>query len=309
MMGNWITYDTPVKDIADFAMKVYQHHDYTGFIGNRRFIRDEQAQKAFSKLRSSIAGVYDWRAFHPTGKDPAEQQRMLKEADFAYRQAFALCPYSPEAVFRYVMLLVRLQRMDDALIVARTCFEFDPKNQGVESLVHQVEEIKKGGAGNAPPSATQMQIVLQQLQKQVHDHPEDFQAAFNLTSVYLQTQQTNKAIETVDAILNNPKVNENAVLAVARVFSQINNYPKLEIALDKLTKLDPNSPEAWYDFAAIEVFLGKPKDALAPLRRSMEENARRKAKDPKAIDLSERLRTDGTFNSLRGLPEFQQIAK
>ena len=144
MMGNWITYDTPVKQITDFARRVYQARDFTGFTGNPRFIRDEQAQKAFSKLRSSIGGLYDWRAFHPTGKDPAERDRMLKEAEFAYRQAFALCPYSPEAVFRYVMLLVRLQRIDDAILVAETCYEFDPKNGGVENLVQQLKDMKKG---------------------------------------------------------------------------------------------------------------------------------------------------------------------
>ena len=31
---------------------------------------------------------------------------MNDEADFAFRQAWALCPYSPETVFRYVDLLM-----------------------------------------------------------------------------------------------------------------------------------------------------------------------------------------------------------
>ena len=94
-----------------------------------------------------------------------------------------------------------------------------------------------------PPSAAQIQAALEQTQKQVHDHPDDFQAAFNLASLYVQLQQTNKAIETLDGILNNPKVNENAVLTVAKVFSQLNNYAKLEGAMEKLTKMNPSSPE------------------------------------------------------------------
>lgn len=312
MSGNWITYDTPVKEIADFALRVYQHHDYTGFKGNRRFIRDAQAQQAFSKLRSSIGGVYDWRAFHPNTKDPLEQQRMIKEADFAYRQAFALCPYSPEAVYRYVILLVKLGRLDDALLVAKTCFEFDPKNGGVEGLVHQVEEMKKGTptqATSQPPTAAQMKMVLEETQKQFRDHPDDFQAGFNLASVYVQMQQPDKAVETLDHILNHPKVNQNAVLAVAKVYSQLGNYPKLETALEKLTKLDPGSPETWYDYAAIKVFLGKPAESLPALRRSMEENAKRLAKDPKSPDLAAKARADASFNALHSLPEFNQIVK
>ena len=48
--------------------------------------------------------MYAWRVSDPDNKDPVAQQRMIKEADFAFRQAFAFCPYSPEAVFRYVNL-------------------------------------------------------------------------------------------------------------------------------------------------------------------------------------------------------------
>ena len=41
--------------------KVYIRHDFTGFTGDRRFIRDDQAQKAFSKLRVAVGGIYAWR--------------------------------------------------------------------------------------------------------------------------------------------------------------------------------------------------------------------------------------------------------
>jgi len=96
LIGNWVTYDTTVKEITDFVEKVYFQHDFSGFKGDRRFIRDEDAQKSFSKLRSAIgASIYEWRFQHP--KNAAEQQRMLKEAQFSLAQAFAFCPSSPEA--------------------------------------------------------------------------------------------------------------------------------------------------------------------------------------------------------------------
>ena len=60
-IGNWITYDTSVQQIADFADKVYLHDNFSGFTGDRKFIRDDDGQKAFSKLRSSQAGMYAWR--------------------------------------------------------------------------------------------------------------------------------------------------------------------------------------------------------------------------------------------------------
>jgi hypothetical protein len=75
----------------------------------------------FSKERSSIAGLYAWRAQHTT--DAAEKQRMNAAADFAFRQAWALCPYSPETVVRYVALLISKNRRPDALLVVKMAAE------------------------------------------------------------------------------------------------------------------------------------------------------------------------------------------
>jgi hypothetical protein len=121
-IGNWITYDTPTKDLCAFAEKVYLRRDFKGFKGSPEFVRDDNAQKAFSKLRSAIGGVYFWRL--NSSKTAAENQRLLKEAEFAFKQSFAFCPYSPEAVYKYVNLLVNLQRPDDAEMVVDTCLNF-----------------------------------------------------------------------------------------------------------------------------------------------------------------------------------------
>ena len=48
--------------------------------------------------------------------------------DFAFKQSFAFCPYSPEAVIRYVNFLVQFQRFDDAMMLAQTCHLLDPYN-------------------------------------------------------------------------------------------------------------------------------------------------------------------------------------
>jgi len=126
LIGNWITYDTPVKEVCDFVERVNEGRDYKGFSGDRKFIRDDQAQKAFSKLRSSIGGLYTWR-YNYAGTT-AERERMFKEADFAFRQAFALCPFSPEAVVRYAMLLASVGRLEDALQIIETALRFDRVN-------------------------------------------------------------------------------------------------------------------------------------------------------------------------------------
>jgi preprotein translocase subunit SecD len=76
----------------------------------------------FSKWRASIAGVYAWRA--ENGATADEKQRMADAADFAFRQAIALCPYSPEATARYADFLKKQNREADARLVEALAKEF-----------------------------------------------------------------------------------------------------------------------------------------------------------------------------------------
>ena len=127
MIGDWLAEDTPVQTVAEFVDRVYARGELGGFHGDRKFIQNDYAKKMFGKWRSSIAGIYAWRASNSKSSD--EQKRMLKEADFAYRQAWALCPYSPEAVFRYSELLMSRQRKSDALLIAETAVRVIPSDE------------------------------------------------------------------------------------------------------------------------------------------------------------------------------------
>jgi hypothetical protein len=75
-------------------------------------------------------------------KNAAGTQALIRETDFACKQAFAFCPYSPEAVIRYVNFLLQYGRIDDALLVAQTCHKLDPYNPQGTTLVKQLEDIK-----------------------------------------------------------------------------------------------------------------------------------------------------------------------
>ena len=145
MIGGWLNHDTQVKVVADFAEKVYVQKDLSGFKGDPQFIQNEYSCRMFSKLRSSIAGLYAWRAQHAA--HAGEKDRMNDAADFAFRQAWALCPYSPEAVFRYVNLLLSENRAADALLVAETAGKM-PVLQGsdgepMRGLIAQLKQYQK----------------------------------------------------------------------------------------------------------------------------------------------------------------------
>lgn len=151
LIGDWLEEETPVAKVAEFALKVYVRHDLSGFKGDPAFVRSDMARKAFSKLRSSQGGVYQWR--FQNAKSPAERERMRRAADLAFRQALALCPDSPEAVFRYCSLLVASDGLKEALQVAYACLKMDPNNQQVSALAKQLEEQRRphGPAAQGDP--------------------------------------------------------------------------------------------------------------------------------------------------------------
>jgi hypothetical protein len=137
-LGNWLKEETKVDKICEFATTVYLDKELGEFKGDRAFVENAAACKTYSKLRSSIGGVYAWRAKNSASAE--ERKRMVKEADLAFRQAFALCPYSPEAVFRYANLLVDQGRKKDALLLAQTGEQLDPRNRSFGNFIRELEE-------------------------------------------------------------------------------------------------------------------------------------------------------------------------
>jgi len=341
LIGNWITYDTSIEDICKFAVRVYKHRDYTGFIGDKKFIRDDDAQKAFSKLRSAIAGVYTWRINQ--SRSVEEQHRLIKEADFAFRQAYAFCPYSPEALFRYSNLLVSLGRIKDALLLANTSYEIDPENKNIEELIKNLDQMMA-----AQQRADQLQVQIAQLESQLKTNPDNVEVALNLADIYNKLQLTNRAssilasvsvpleqlfksktsnIKTalglallynyrndiaklgpvLDAISVNPEADPNTLLFCAQNFLRSGQIPKVEMVLRRVVELVPNSAEAWFDLAAFQAYQNKSTEALSNLARAIEINRLQRTQDPNLRNLAELAKTDPRFSAIADLPLFKQI--
>ena len=378
LIGNWVTYDTPVQEICDFAERVYQRSNFEGFTGDRKFVRDENGQKAFSKLRSAIAGLYVWRINNcaeqmkaiqamPAAEQQkmqgeiarlmAEQQRVVKEADFAYKQSFAFCPYSPEAVFRYSSLLSSLGRYADALALAETGLSFDPENQSFQQLRDNLRQVTgqsvPAAQSAAPtpmvkptpkPSTTPQQLpaspAIIQLEQQAAANPDDLKMAFDLITAHIGAGNTNRAFQLLqgmvarkpndfttvasaaqayaqlkrpqeaarllNTLLQQPTLDANALTTIAHLFSEIGDVVHLEITLSKLTTIIPESPEAWYDLAAIRAVMGtKNQEALKALSKAIQLSNARLAKDPNAGNLIKTAEGDNRFQALKKLPGYE----
>jgi len=149
MIGDWLRWDTPLQEIVAFVERVYLRRDFNGFAGDPAYFDSSLAQKNFSKLRSSIGGLYNWRAQNIAGE--AAKEQMSQEADFVFRQAFALCPASPEVVFRYTALLVGQKRLDEAIIVVENALK--------------VEQQARSDPEAPPMATTQLRSLMEMLRR------------------------------------------------------------------------------------------------------------------------------------------------
>ena len=146
-VGNLLDDETSVRDLVASVERVFVRHDLQGFSGDPAFVENHYAKAMLSKLRASSAGIYAWRLANssPTEYRPkteATRQRLVRQADLAFRQGFALCPYSPEVVFRYVNFLLQFNRVEDARLVAQTAVHLDPKNNTFKDLLQTIQTMQ-----------------------------------------------------------------------------------------------------------------------------------------------------------------------
>ena len=94
--------------------------------------QDSDARKAYSKLISSQAGLL-------------ADHKFTAEAEQEYQLANQLCPDSPEAVFRYVNLLLSEGKVGTALPVAENAVKAAPDNVQFSQLLQQLKTAQSAG--------------------------------------------------------------------------------------------------------------------------------------------------------------------
>jgi hypothetical protein len=92
--------------------------------------QSSEVRKTYSKLLSSQAGLF------AAQQHPAEAETLLRLAN-------EVCPYSPEAVFRYVNLLVDQNRLQETFPVVQNALHAEPNNKQFQDLLAELN--KKNG--------------------------------------------------------------------------------------------------------------------------------------------------------------------
>ncbi len=141
LLGDWLKPDTSISNMCFTLETIYREKDLSRFTGESEFLTNDFAPKAFSKLRVSIAGLYQWRLMND------KTRRLSAEADYAFRQAYCLCPTSPEAMYRYINFLMAQNRIEDAILIVRTTLRLTPADghfyDQYENLMMQLKQYRK----------------------------------------------------------------------------------------------------------------------------------------------------------------------
>ncbi|HRT04126.1 MAG TPA: DUF2723 domain-containing protein [Kiritimatiellia bacterium] len=210
------------------------------------FRRDICARKSFSKLRSAIAGIYDYR-------------RMYDEAEYAFKQSIDLYPLSPEATFRLAQMYMNMQRFDDAEKLIREFAAADPKNDSAKGFLGQIEGTKR------------MIDRRREIERKQHEtgvlSPDE---ALELTSIYRAAGMQGAYQNLASRLLADDNLPAQHVLALAGFFAQDQRVDGLIYALERYVQREAGNLDVWLDLAAAYAFVRRDADAVNAARRAIE---------------------------------------
>ena len=210
------------------------------------FTRDICARKSFSKLRSAIAGIYDYR-------------RMYPEAEYAFKQSIDLYPLSPEANFRLAQMYMNMQRFDDARTLIAGFAAADPQNDSAKGFLSQIESTAKMGDRR------------KEIEKRQHETgtltPDE---ALELVSIYRASGMQSAYQNLASRLISDSNLPPQHILALAGFFAQEQRVDGLIYALEQYVKRESGNLDVWLDLSAAYAFVRRDADAVAAVRKAID---------------------------------------
>ncbi len=214
-------------------------------LGQSTFTRDICARKSFSKLRSAIAGIYDYR-------------RMYDEAEYAFKQSIELYPLSPESNFRLAQMYMNMQRFEDAENLIRSFSEQDPANDSAKGFLGQIENTRR-------MSARRVEIEKKQQETQALSADE----ALELVSIYRLSGMQGAYQQLAARLVSDTNLPLQHVLSLAGLFATDQRIDGLVFALEQYTRREKGNLDVWLDLAAAYSFLHRDAEAIQAAREAI----------------------------------------
>lgn len=241
-------------------------------LDNPKFLRDVVARKTFSKLRSAIAGLYAYR-------------RMFNESEYAFQQAIALYPLSPEANFRLADIQMQQFRFTDARRVIEAFLKEDPDNDRVAEFLGQIKQLE------------QLDARRRELEPRLNQGA-DINVAMELANIYRSMNIMQLFENLTMNIIRQENIPPALILQIAQMYAEAQRADLLAVALERYVQKEPSNPAVWFDLAGIQAQMQRTNESLQSLRQAIQRGG---------DAMRDKARKDPRFNSVRETSEFKAL--
>ncbi len=238
---------------------------------NPAFLRDSVARKSFSQLRNAIGGVYFSRG-------------MYRQAERAFKQSIDLYPANMIACTRLIEMYTIQQRFDEASESCKKWLKADPYNPQPEEVLNNIQQVKilfaqeKEMAAFYEFNKLNADFIFQYIDLLIWHNK--WPEVDNVTEQFLsQTDDLRlwqKALE---------------------LYTKANRRDQMESLLLHLGERKTTNAMVWFNLAAIQSEMSKKGQACVNLQKAIK-------LDASMVDLA---RSDGRFNNIRAMDEFQKL--
>jgi len=259
--------DVVAKDMAFWKAYIEK------LLSNPEYRRDFDAQRSFSKLRSTTAGLYKHR-------------KMARESEIAYRQALVLWPGNPDSINELSSMLWERGDEDGAIDIVAAANAGDPNNVQLWRM-RFVSEKRKEMAGE-----------IKELKEAMKNDPNDRKSTEKLLELSTSLADTNQ----VAAVLGKAVVTfakDPEFLRVAVSIANANRMP--DAALDASRAWAAAEPES----ADAQIVLAQ--SAAAKDDRVVFLEAARKAVEKGGLPIRDALSQHPDFTKWKDDPDFKEL--
>jgi len=216
------------------------------FTGREEFMRNADAKKSFSKMRSALAGLYLYRG-------------MLGEAEYAFRQSIELCPDSPEGNFRLAELCMNQRRYADARKLIAEYLTKDEYNTSAKGFLNQITEIEE---------MDKRRSVLQA--KLSKGGGADVNDIVELMTIYARLNLHDELVRLSDVVMANDKAPVDCYFQTGILLTSIRKTEKALAAFQRYVTLAPRDARGWVEVGWLSLMGGKANVGYDAWRRAVE---------------------------------------
>ncbi len=245
---------------ADYKNRLFEDPNYA---------KDLDAQRSFSKLRGSIANIYQHR-------------NMEEEAERAYLEALELWPANPEVLYALSKNFWEKNDFETPRVLLEKAYVLDPNSMAIVQLAVMSEQRKTSNAE------------MQGLQAKLKEKPDDEDSFIQLLGIFASLGETNKATDYIEAGLQTFS-NRPPVLKTLASFTEGAGMKSTFVrAAALLAKAEPENPMSHYIMARAFMADGKTNESFAAAETSIQLGGR---------NVRELFAADGAFtNALTNEP-------